>query len=150
MIYTCASMWSTFRRGCRLIVGAQLECVSHGVGRVRPELHLPMSWHHKMWSQWMDGKYGGKALRKRWRLSFFLKAWKVEMGERWPKSLFQTLEVTDENELDLAISVFRVELWHWRIRLLWSCWHILETRVITLLIVIYHPHYSIHFGGSKV
>jgi len=33
---------------------------------------------------------------------------------KWMKddlgSLFQTLEVTDENDLDLAISVFRVEL----------------------------------------
>ena len=30
------------------------------------------------------------------------------MDERWPGSLFQTLEATDENDLDLAISVFRV------------------------------------------
>ena len=30
------------------------------------------------------------------------------MNERWPGSLFQTLEATDENDLDLAISVFRV------------------------------------------
>ena len=50
----------------------------------------------------------GKALRKRWCLSFFLKAGRVEMDERWPGSLFQTLEATDENDLDLAISVFRV------------------------------------------
>ena len=50
----------------------------------------------------------GKALRKRWCLSFFLKAGRVEMDARWPGSLFQTLEATDENELDLTISVFRV------------------------------------------
>ena len=50
----------------------------------------------------------GKALRNRWCLSFFLKAGRVEMDERWPGSLFQTLEATDENDLDLAISVFRV------------------------------------------
>ena len=30
------------------------------------------------------------------------------MDERWPGSLFQTLEATDENDLDLAILVFRV------------------------------------------
>ena len=30
------------------------------------------------------------------------------MDERWPGSLFQTLEATDENDFDLAISVFRV------------------------------------------
>ena len=30
-------MKSTFRRGCRLIVGAQLERVSQAVGCVRPE-----------------------------------------------------------------------------------------------------------------
>ena len=50
----------------------------------------------------------GKALRKRWCLSFFLKAGREEMDERWPGSLFQTLEATDEKDLDLAISVFRV------------------------------------------
>ena len=32
------------------------------------------------------------------------------MDERWPESLFQTLEATDENDLDLiiAIPVFRL------------------------------------------
>ena len=28
------------------------------------------------------------------------------MEERWPGSLFQTLEATDENDLDFAISVY--------------------------------------------
>ena len=31
------------------------------------------------------------------------------MDERWPESSFQTLEATDENDLDFAIPVFRVE-----------------------------------------
>ena len=30
------------------------------------------------------------------------------MDERWPGSLFQTLEATDENDLDFAIPVFRL------------------------------------------
>ena len=32
----------------------------------------------------------------------------MEIDERWPESLFQTLEATDENDLDFAIPVFRV------------------------------------------
>ena len=30
------------------------------------------------------------------------------MDERWPGSLFQTLEATDENDLDFVIPVFRL------------------------------------------
>ena len=30
------------------------------------------------------------------------------MDERWPGSLFQIPEATDENDLDLAIAVFRL------------------------------------------
>ena len=52
----------------------------------------------------------GKALEKRWGLSLFLKAGRVEMDERWPGSLFQSLEATDENDLDFAIPVIR-KLW---------------------------------------
>ena len=47
----------------------------------------------------------GKALRKRWCLSFFLKAGRVEMDERWPGSLFQTLEATDENVKHMGFHV---------------------------------------------
>ena len=50
----------------------------------------------------------GKALKKRWCLSLFLKAGRVEMDERRPGSLFQTLEATDGNDLDFAIPVFRL------------------------------------------
>ena len=57
----------------------------------------------------VDGEgYPGKALRKRWCLSPFLKVGRVEMDERWPGSLFQTLEATDENDLDFAIPVLRL------------------------------------------
>ena len=31
-----------------------------------------------------------------------------EMNERWPGSLFQTLEATDENDLDFAIPIFSI------------------------------------------
>ena len=37
----------------------------------------------------------------------WVSSWKQE-DERWPGSLFQTLEATDENDLDFAIPVFRV------------------------------------------
>ena len=49
----------------------------------------------------------GKALEKGWCLSLFLKAGRVEMDERWHGNLFQVSEATDENDLDLAIAVFR-------------------------------------------
>ena len=38
----------------------------------------------------------------------YLKAGRVEMDERWPGSLFQTLEATEEEDLDFAIPVFRL------------------------------------------
>ena len=50
----------------------------------------------------------GKALEKRWCLSLFLKAGRVEMKGRWHGSLFQIYEATDENDLDFAIAVFCV------------------------------------------
>ena len=40
-------------------------------------------------------------------LSFFLKAGRVEVDERWHGNLFQRCEATEENDLDLAIVVFR-------------------------------------------
>ena len=57
----------------------------------------------------LDGEgLPGKALEKRWCLSLFLKAGRVEMDERWHGNLFQRCEATDENDLDFAIVVFRV------------------------------------------
>ena len=49
----------------------------------------------------------GKELEKRWCLSLFLEAGRAEMDERWDGSPFQLSEATDENDLDLAIAVFR-------------------------------------------
>ena len=49
----------------------------------------------------------GKALKKRWCLSLFLKAVRVEMDEKWHGNLFQISEATDEKDLDFAIAVFR-------------------------------------------
>ena len=57
----------------------------------------------------LDGKrLPGKALEKRFCLSLFLKAGRLEMDERWHGNLFQQYEATDENDLDFAIAVFRV------------------------------------------
>ena len=68
-----------------------------------------MCWHRSQSVMPVDGEgLPGKALKERWCLSLFLKAGRVEMDERWPESLFQTLEATDENDLDLVIPVFRV------------------------------------------
>ena len=68
----------------------------------------------------------GKALKKRWCLSLLMKAGRVEMDERWPGSLFQILEATDENDLDFPIPVFRLGTqWQWRRRSQWLCRHIL-------------------------
>ena len=50
----------------------------------------------------------GKELKKRWCLSLFLKAGKVEMDERWSGSLFQIFEARNENDSDFAIAVFRL------------------------------------------
>ena len=55
----------------------------------------------------VDGEgFTGKGTQKRWCLILFLKAGRVEMDKNWPVSLFQTLEATDENDLDFAIPVF--------------------------------------------
>ena len=50
----------------------------------------------------------GKAFEKRWCLSLFLKAGRVEINERWCGSLFKKYEATDKNGLDFDIAVFHV------------------------------------------
>ena len=92
-----------------------------GMGRDGPELDPPESTNPATGLDlsricgWADitkrdasGWWGitGKGTQKRWCLSLFLKVGRVEMDERWPGSLFQTLEATDENDLDFAIPVF--------------------------------------------
>ena len=56
----------------------------------------------------MERKYRGKHLKKDDAFkSLFLKAGRAEMDEKWHGNLFQVSEATDENDLDLAIAVFR-------------------------------------------
>ena len=66
----------------------------------------------------------GKALKKKWCLSLFLKAGRVEMDEGWPGSLFQIYEATDENDLDFAMGFSGRNTYWQRRRRSWSCWHI--------------------------
>ena len=80
------------------------------MGCVRPESHLRMGWPHETWCQWMVEAITGKGTSKKLVLEFLPESrhsGNAYINERWPGSLFQTLEATDENEdLDLAISVY--------------------------------------------
>ena len=65
----------------RLIIGAQLECVSWAARCIWCDLHSWMWWHQKAWCQLMERKYWGRYSKKD---DAWVSSWKQE-EQKWMK-----------------------------------------------------------------